>query len=67
MVLEWAEEACRVGGRLDKIVQLKWGRCVRRLSVYVYERLGVRVLLFGSRMWAHAPRGSHDTCTHKTG
>lgn len=44
MVLEWAEEACRVGGRLDKIVQLKWGRCVRRLNVY--ERLWMFVRMF---------------------
>jgi hypothetical protein len=28
VVYEWVEEACRTGGRLDKIVQLKWERCV---------------------------------------
>lgn len=28
MVYEWVEEACRAGGRLDKLVGLKWDRCV---------------------------------------
>ena len=45
MVYEWVEEACRAGGRVDKIVQLKWERCVGVVGCVERERAASNLLL----------------------